>query len=51
MAHREIRDQGHEALLEGRIYTRKWQDKDGTDRYTTEITADHHHHAQLEERR
>lgn len=26
--------------IEGKIQTRKWQDKDGTDRYTTEIRAD-----------
>jgi single-strand DNA-binding protein len=32
---------GMKLYVEGRIYTRKWQDKDGTDRYTTEITADH----------
>ncbi|ALG68619.1 single-stranded DNA-binding protein [Beggiatoa leptomitoformis] len=25
--------------VEGRLQTRKWQDKDGTDRYTTEIIA------------
>lgn len=27
-------------LIEGRIQTRKWQAKDGTNRYTTEIVAD-----------
>ena len=27
------------AYVEGRIRTRKWQDKDGNDRYTTEIVA------------
>ena len=26
--------------LEGRLRTRKWQDKEGQDRYTTEIVAD-----------
>jgi single-strand DNA-binding protein len=26
-------------LVEGRLQTRKWQDKDGQDRYTTEIVA------------
>jgi len=26
-------------LIEGRIETRKWQDKDGADRYSTEIIA------------
>lgn len=31
---------GTKLYVEGRIYTRKWEDKDGQDRYTTEITAD-----------
>jgi single-strand DNA-binding protein len=26
--------------VEGRLRTRKWQDKDGQDRYTTEVVAD-----------
>jgi single-strand DNA-binding protein len=26
--------------VEGKLRTRKWQDKDGQDRYTTEIQAD-----------
>ena len=30
---------GSQVYLEGRIKTRKWQDKDGHDRYTTEIEA------------
>lgn len=30
---------GSQVYLEGRIQTRKWQDKDGNDRYTTEIVA------------
>ena len=30
---------GSQIYLEGRIRTRKWQDKDGQDRYTTEIEA------------
>lgn len=30
---------GSQVYLEGRIKTRKWQDKDGQDRYTTEIEA------------
>lgn len=30
---------GHGLYVEGRIRTRKWQDKDGQDRYTTEIEA------------
>ena len=28
---------GSQVYIEGRIQTRKWQDKDGTDRYRTEI--------------
>lgn len=31
---------GSQALIEGKIQTRKWQDKEGKDRYTTEILAD-----------
>lgn len=31
---------GSQVYIEGRITTRKWQDKDGNDRYTTEIRAD-----------
>ena len=31
---------GSEVYIEGKIKTRKWQDKDGQDRYTTEIRAD-----------
>ncbi len=30
---------GSEAYLEGRIQTRKWQDKEGKDRWTTEIVG------------
>jgi len=30
---------GSQVYFEGRLRTRKWQDKDGTDRYTTEIEA------------
>jgi single-strand DNA-binding protein len=30
---------GSKVYIEGRIQTRKWQDKDGQDRYTTEIIA------------
>jgi single-strand DNA-binding protein len=30
---------GSQVYIEGRIRTRKWQDKDGNDRYTTEIIA------------
>jgi single-strand DNA-binding protein len=35
-------------LVTGRLRTRKWQDKDGKDQYTTEIVADE---AQILERR
>ena len=31
---------GSQVYVEGRIQTRKWQDNDGQDRYTTEIRAD-----------
>jgi single-strand DNA-binding protein len=31
---------GSQVYVEGRIRTRKWQDKEGQDRYTTEIVAD-----------
>lgn len=31
---------GSLVYVEGRIQTRKWSDKDGTDRYTTEIRGD-----------
>ena len=30
---------GREVYIEGRIQTRKWQDKEGKDRWTTEIVA------------
>ena len=30
---------GNELYAEGRLQTRKWQDKDGNDKYTTEIIA------------
>jgi single-strand DNA-binding protein len=36
---REYLRKGSQVYLEGRIQTRKWQDKDGNDRYTTEIIA------------
>lgn len=32
-------DKGSGALVEGRIQTREWEDKDGNKRYTTEIVA------------
>lgn len=31
---------GSKVYIEGKIKTRKWQDKEGQDRYTTEIVAD-----------
>lgn len=30
---------GSQVYIEGRIKTKKWQDKDGQDRYTTEVEA------------
>ena len=30
---------GSQVYIEGKIQTRKWQDRDGNDRYTTEIVA------------
>jgi single-strand DNA-binding protein len=35
----EYLDKGSKVYIEGRLQTRKWQDKDGNDRYTTEIVA------------
>src|SRR5210317_527734 len=31
---------GSQVYISGRMQTRKWQDKEGKDRYTTEIVAD-----------
>ena len=31
---------GSQVYVEGRLQTRKWQDRDGNDRYTTEIIGD-----------
>jgi len=31
---------GSQVYVEGRLRTRKWQDRDGNDRYTTEVIAD-----------
>ncbi|MRR55580.1 MAG: single-stranded DNA-binding protein [Deltaproteobacteria bacterium] len=31
---------GKTVYIEGRLQTRKWQDRDGRDRYTTEVVAD-----------
>ncbi|MDX1626513.1 MAG: single-stranded DNA-binding protein [Wenzhouxiangellaceae bacterium] len=30
---------GSKVYIEGRLQTRKWQDRDGNDRYTTEVVA------------
>jgi single-strand DNA-binding protein len=35
----EYLKKGSKVYVEGRLQTRKWQDKDGQDRYTTEIIA------------
>ncbi len=32
---------GSQALIEGRLETRKWQDKEGHDRYSTEVVCEH----------
>lgn len=32
-------NKGSQVYIEGRIQTKKWQDKEGRDRYTTEIVA------------
>ena len=36
----EYLKKGSPVYIEGRLRTRKWQDKDGQERYTTEIVAD-----------
>jgi len=36
----EYLTKGSQVYVEGRLQTRKWQDRDGNDRYTTEIRAD-----------
>lgn len=36
----EYLKKGRPVYVEGRLQTRKWQDKDGIDRYTAEIIAD-----------
>ncbi|MDZ7642302.1 MAG: single-stranded DNA-binding protein [Desulfurivibrio sp.] len=35
----EYLGKGSRVYVEGRLQTRKWQDRDGNDRYTTEIVA------------
>ena len=39
----EYLKKGSKVYLEGRLQTRKWQDQQGQDRYTTEIVADQMH--------
>ena len=36
----EYLKKGSQVYVEGRLQTRKWQDKEGVDRYTTEIVSD-----------
>lgn len=36
----EYLKKGSKVFIEGKLRTRKWQDKSGQDRYTTEIAAD-----------
>jgi single-strand DNA-binding protein len=36
----EYLKKGSQVYIEGRLRTRKWQDKEGKDRYSTEIIAD-----------
>lgn len=36
----EYLKKGRSCYIEGRLKTRKWQDKDGHDRYTTEVVAE-----------
>lgn len=36
----EYLKKGAQVYIDGKLQTRKWQDKEGNDRYTTEIVAD-----------
>jgi single-strand DNA-binding protein len=36
----EYLKKGRSVYIEGRLKTRKWQDREGVDRYTTEVVAD-----------
>jgi single-strand DNA-binding protein len=36
----EYLKKGRSVYIEGRLKTRKWQDKDGNDRYTTEVVSE-----------
>ena len=40
VAVRSTSSKGKQIYVEGRLQTRKWQDKDGNERYTTEIRGD-----------
>ena len=35
----EYAKKGHSLYIEGRLQTRKWQDRDGNDRFTTEVNV------------
>ena len=35
----EYLKKGSKVYIEGKLQTRKWQDKEGNDRYTTEVVA------------
>lgn len=37
---RDYLRKGSQIFVEGKLQTRKWQDKSGADRYTTEVVAD-----------
>ena len=37
---RDYLHKGKQVYIEGRLQTRKWQDKNGQDRYTTEVVAE-----------
>ena len=39
----EYLKKGSQVYVEGKLKTRKWQDKDGNDKYTTEVVADEMH--------
>jgi single-strand DNA-binding protein len=36
---KSILDKGSSVYIEGKLQTRKWQDKNGADRWTTEIVG------------
>jgi len=36
---RDYLSKGRQVYVEGKLQTRKWEDKDGNDRYTTEVVA------------